>query len=142
MTAEKESQFWEELWTREGGIKPGELFDKESPSPALVSLVNNGALPKPTTKTKSVLIPGMGRGYDATFLAASGAYERAVGLDLAETAVASARERLKGLVGTERPKDKSVEFVAGDFFDRNVLGEETFGLVYDYTFLCGKFGIC
>ena len=127
-----EQAFWEDLWSRDGGLKPGTSFDILTPSPALVELVKSNQLPK----GDAALVPRCGRGYDVTFLASSGHYKKVIGIDLAKTGVQAANERLKSLEGKERPPQGSVEFICGDFFEYQ-FGEQKFDMIYDYTFLCG-----
>ena len=79
---------WTEMW--EAGIAPGELFDKESPTPLLAKFIKEDRIP-----SGRALVPGCGRGYDVTALAAPGRY--VLGLDIAEKAVEAARERRDAL---------------------------------------------
>ena len=57
---EKQHHRWTEIWQNE----PTPRFDKGCESPALVSLEQKGEIP-----LGRALVPGMGRGYDVTFLA-------------------------------------------------------------------------
>ena len=64
---------WGEIWRTEEVPK----FDKGCVSPALVDLERRGEIP-----SGRALIPGMGRGYDVTFLAR--ADRLAIGVDIVE----------------------------------------------------------
>ena len=73
MEDEKQHPRWAEMWQNEETPR----FDKGSVSPALVELESKGVIPK-----GRALVPGMGRGYDVTFLASS---DREVfGIDIVE----------------------------------------------------------
>jgi methyl halide transferase len=79
---------WENLWCN--GLRPGQSFDIVVPSPVLVQYLQQGLIP-----TGRALVPGCGRGYDVTFLAAS---DRTVlGLDISATAIAAATQRAQAL---------------------------------------------
>lgn len=118
---------WEGLWG--DGVAPGEYFDRMKPLPELERQVTEGLLPT----NGRALIPGCGRGYDVELLARSGKYEKVIGADISETAVANA-EKYLSKVDPPLP-ERSYSMIAGDFFaDKQFDGP--FCLVYDYTFLC------
>jgi hypothetical protein len=60
---EKQHPRWAEIWRSE----PTPRFDKGEVSPALSDLEARGMIPM-----GRALVPGMGRGYDVTFLACPG----------------------------------------------------------------------
>lgn len=96
-----------------------QLFDASGPSPALVHLLGSGT-GLVEVAGKRAFVPGCGRGYDIAALVGAGAAQ-AVGLELAPTAVAAAREHLAQQPGLS-PEAASV--VEGDFFQ---VGDERQG---------------
>lgn len=124
INAPHDYESWEEFWKT--GIKPGETFDKKFALPELVHQLSTEALPRGAR----ALVPGCGRGYAVEALSKSGRYDRVVGLDVAETAVAVANSYL---AGCELRGDAAV--VQGDFFEEGLF-EQPFDLVYEYTFFC------
>lgn len=118
-----------EMWS--AGLKPGELFDKMSPSPLLLKYIEtSGLLPD-----GRALVPGFGRGYDLTALASP--TRQVVGLEIAQTAISAAQERLDSTV--DFPFKEQISFQCRSFFDLNPSSNpatDSFDLVYDYTFLC------
>ena len=76
---------WESMWS--AGLKPGELFDASCPAPILVKLCESGEL-----TGHRAFVPGCGRGYAAAQLAT--VFSSVIGLDVAPTAVAAAKEQL------------------------------------------------
>mmetsp|Transcript_19470 Transcript_19470/g.28279 ORF Transcript_19470/g.28279 Transcript_19470/m.28279 type:complete len:209 (-) Transcript_19470:171-797(-) len=112
---------WEELWQN---LKPGERFDRLSVSPALVDLVETGVL-KPPVK---ILLPGVGRGYEAVYLAKNG-FDDVVGIDISPTALKEAQKYSEdnGVTG--------INYVQGDFFDPQVLTEK-YDVIIDFIFKC------
>lgn len=113
---------WEDMWTRDGGLKPGTQWDANRPLPFIETLFEKGLIPKGRG-----LVPGCGRAYAVKALARDGRH--VTGVDIAPSAVAAAKEFLEG-AGTD-PKTYSV--VEGSFFE---LEQDAFGFAYDYTFLC------
>jgi SAM-dependent methyltransferase len=96
-------------------------WDHGAASPGLIDfLAAHADLP-----TASVLVPGCGTGHDVRAWAKAG--WRAVGMDIAPTAVALARERTDqaGL---------SAEFHVGDFLHDHPQGE--FDWVFEHTLFC------
>ena len=67
---------WKDIWETETIPK----FDKQSPSPALVKLLEEGKVP-----LGRALIPGCGRGYDVALLASPNRH--ALGIDIVDTAM-------------------------------------------------------
>ncbi|CAK0788123.1 unnamed protein product [Prorocentrum cordatum] len=119
---------WEAMWSRDGGLQPGQAFDASAVEPAFADLLRAADPPLPREGAGGArpraLVPGCGRGYAVAELARAG-YE-ATGLELAPTAVQAAREHLGG------QPDAHVQ--GGDFFDFDP--GAGFDLVYDCTFLC------
>ena len=87
--------------------------------------------------SSKALVPGCGRGHDVILLSHLG-YD-AYGLDFSERAIQEAKEREKEEQKESDSKgDKGkVTWVAGDFFDQELLSKETgvdtFDLIFDYT---------
>ena len=124
--SEKEHPRWAEKWN--AGIAPGETFDMACPLPALVKMVDENQIPY-----GRALVPGCGRGYDVTLLAAPN--RTAIGLDISEVAIAAATERYNSLPDEERPPPESAVFISTSFFDLPEDDNSKFDFVYDYTFL-------
>ncbi|KAI8926719.1 S-adenosyl-L-methionine-dependent methyltransferase [Entophlyctis helioformis] len=80
----------------------------------------------PTPLGKTALVPGCGTGYDVLEFAKAG--YKAVGLDLAPTATARAREH-----AATQGAPANASFETGDFFK---LTGRQFDIVFDYTFAC------
>ncbi|CAG8979066.1 hypothetical protein HYALB_00000195 [Hymenoscyphus albidus] len=134
------NQKWDALWKE--GFLP---WDKGFPSPALVDLLADrkdlfGSVTE--GKKRKALVPGCGKGYDVLLFSAYG-YD-AYGLDVSETALEAAKETERRMEGDETYEIKGVEkgsvnWIVGDFFTndfwKDVEGEGTFDLIYDYTFL-------
>ena len=59
-----------------------------------------------------------------------------MGLDLSETAVLAAEERLRGIAPELSPPPGAASFVCGSFFDLPTEPAAKFDFVYDYTFMC------
>ena len=121
------STSWEGMWSR--GLARGQAFDADRVEPALVALMERRALP-----TGRALVPGCGRGYSLVQLAT--AERSALGLDIAPTGVAAAREYLAEAVGGSE-LEAQVSVQEADFFSEELvptLGQ--FDVVYDCTFLC------
>ncbi|SMR41516.1 unnamed protein product [Zymoseptoria tritici ST99CH_1E4] len=145
---------WESLWS-----KSTTPWDRSGPSLALKDAILSkpsifGPTPsskdQSTTCRKRALVPGCGRGYDVLLLASLG-YDT-VGLDASKTAIAAA-ESLKSTLASKPdpayapPAEANITpgtatFLEADFFKtlplpKNAEGkEETFDLIFDYTFLC------
>jgi len=132
-------QKWDDLWKE--GFLP---WDKGVPNPALVDLLSErqDLLPPPAKSgRRKALVPGCGKGYDVLLLSAFG-YD-AYGLDISSSALQEARKVEKemggkGVYETKEGAEKgSITWVAGDFFEdqflKDVEGEGTFDLIYDYT---------
>jgi hypothetical protein len=118
---------WENTWSKNGGLQPGQEFDASEPLPFINTLFEKNLVP-----TGIGFIPGCGRGY------AVGAFSRGgrsiLGIEISRTAVEAARKYL-----TENPPCEnsawttwSVEYAS--FFDYT--SEAKFDFAYDYTFLC------
>jgi len=124
---------WKQIWAEEFPPR----FDKQSVCPALQYLIDNGHIPE-----GRALVPGCGRGYDVTALAAEGRY--VVGVDLCEDAIFSATERLRQMlelceqcVQPPTPPLRSLEFRCTNFFALQTdVPEKLYDFVLDYTFLC------
>lgn len=128
---------WDQLWKE--GCTP---WDRKTPSPALVDLIEKERVPFATqavsssAKSKTALIPGCGRGYDVDYLAralAHRGFAQVIGLDVSKEAVQAAKQYLKD---NSSPPGASAE--VGDFFKPQDSATWTTGvdLIYDYTFLC------
>ena len=87
------------------------------------------------------MVPGCGKGYDVLLLSAFG-YD-AYGLEISSKALEAARQNEKemdgkGVYETREGVEKgSVTWLSGDFFAddflKDVKGEGSFDLIYDYT---------
>ncbi|KAG2482846.1 hypothetical protein HYH03_018237 [Edaphochlamys debaryana] len=119
---------WESIWS--AGLPAGVRWDQSQAAPALQELLRRGAV---DVRGKRVLVPGCGRGYDIPEFAAAGAAE-VVGLELAPTAVARAREYLtQGQWPGDQGSRMRVE--EGDFMAwADPAGP--FDVGFDYTFGC------
>ena len=115
---------WEDMWSRNGGLKPGQAFDASEPLPFITTLFEKNLVPK-----GSGIIPGCGRGYAVSAFAREG--RSILGMDISETAVKEAQHYLNN-----RPQCKGIQFSIeqGSFFD--ISCDKTFDFAYDYTFLC------
>ena len=118
---------WEAMWSR--GLARGQAFDANQPEPALVALMERHALP-----AGRALVPGCGRGYSVVQLASP---ERtALGLDIAPTGVAAARDFITEAVGGS-DLEAQVDVQEADFFSAEIVSKiGQFEVVYDCTFLC------
>ena len=116
---------WDAMWSR--GIESGQAFDCSRTEPAFERFLSARAA---TGRGASALVPGCGRGYALASLARAG-YEVCVGLEISNTARASALEHLKT---EDVPSTAVVEVMVEDFFA--FAPEEKFDLCYDCTFLC------
>jgi SAM-dependent methyltransferase len=116
---------WDAMWSR--GIERGQAFDCSRTEPAFERFLSARAA---TGRGASALVPGCGRGYALASLARAG-YEVCVGLEISNTARASALEHLKT---EDVPSTAVVEVMVEDFFA--FAPEEKFDLCYDCTFLC------
>lgn len=122
---------WETMWTAEGGLKPGQLFDAARSPPMLSAQLAAGSLP---AAGAHVLIPGCGRGYDVVLFVRAGAASVA-GLELAPTAQAAASAYLAETLTPE--EGAKAEVFSGDFFKwQHPTEGHSFDLGFDYTFLC------
>ncbi|KAF2719658.1 S-adenosyl-L-methionine-dependent methyltransferase [Polychaeton citri CBS 116435] len=132
---------WESLWQQK--VSP---WDRGKPSPALTDYLSQNLELSPTTgaSRKRALVPGCGRGYDVYLLSSFG-YD-AVGVDSSPTAVDEAKlvphatgdfDEIYSTRNEELGRGK-VDFIVADFFSPAMLPdtEESFDLIYDYTFLC------
>ena len=75
---------WDWLWTKDGGLKPGQFFDIAEAHPSLMKLIKTDILPD-----GRALIPGCGRGYDVGALACS--TRMVTGLETSPGAVTAAQ---------------------------------------------------
>jgi methyl halide transferase len=132
-------QKWDDLW--KDGFLP---WDKGFPNPALVDLLTErqDLFPSPTKLgRRKALVPGCGKGYDVLLLSSFG-YD-AYGLEISSNALEEARKVEKKMSGEgvyetrEGVEKGKITWLAGDFFADNFLkdveGEGTFDLIYDYT---------
>lgn len=115
---------WEEMWSANGGLPPGTLFDISGSHALLADFAAAGRVP-----VGRCLVPGCGRGYDVALLAAlPGRF--AVGLELSATAAATAEAYVRATGAA--PASFALE--SGDFF--TYAPAARFDFIYDYTFLC------
>ena len=132
-------QKWDDLYKE--GFLP---WDKGFPNPALVDLLSERKdlfNAPPTTRRRKALVPGCGKGYDVLLLSAHG-YD-AYGLEISPKALEAARQTEKemngkGVYETQKGVQKGkITWLSGDFFKdeflKDVDGEKTFDLIYDYT---------
>ena len=70
---------WEGMWSRDGGLQPGQKFDANRPLPFLTKVFEKKLIPQGLG-----LIPGCGRGYAVGAFASQG--NKVVGLELSKTA--------------------------------------------------------
>jgi methyl halide transferase len=132
-------QRWDDLWKE--GFLP---WDKGFPNPALVDLLTERQdlfPPSSGSERRKALVPGCGKGYDVLLLSAFG-YD-AHGLEISSNALEAARKNEKEMDGygiyetREGVQKGKVTWLAGDFFAdeflKEVEGEGTFDLIYDYT---------
>ncbi|GJJ71999.1 methyl halide transferase [Entomortierella parvispora] len=115
---------WNELWKR--GIHP---WDKSTPSPALVEVIEQKPIKDQIPQTGNVLVPGCGRGVDVFYL--SNEHRKAYGLDISPIAV----QQCKDIRAEKHIPESQAEFFEGDFFKFDIPAGG-FQLVYDYTFFC------
>ena len=118
------SPSWEQMWA--AGLQPGQAFDVGSASATLLGCLSRGSYAGRTGMR--ALVPGCGRAYDALALVAHG-FDEVVALDLAPTAVQSARAFL---AASEDAGAARVTCVEGDFFEH----AGTYDFIWDCTFLC------
>lgn len=118
------AQDWEEIW--QCGVNPGDYFDMKGPAPALLAELSADWMPR---GEGSVLVPGMGRGYDLEAIARSDRYAKVVGVDISQLAADTAREYLASC----KLSRQIWEVKCADFF---AFDAEKYDLVIDYTFLC------
>jgi SAM-dependent methyltransferase len=133
-------QKWDDLWKE--GFLP---WDKGFPNPALLDLLSERKdlfnVTPPVTRRRKALVPGCGKGYDVLLLSAYG-YD-AYGLDVSPSALEAARQTEKEMSGEgvyetkEGVQKGNITWLSGDFFKdeflKDVEGEKTFDLIYDYT---------
>jgi SAM-dependent methyltransferase len=110
-TLPAERQYWEERWRK--GQTGWDLGQVSPPLKAYLSQL--------TRRDLSILIPGCGNAWEASYLAEAG-YSDVTLLDIAPTAVASLRERF----------GEKVKVHLGDFFRH----EEKHDLMLEQTFFC------
>lgn len=122
---------WEDMWTKDGGLKAGTYFDAAGSSKVLLQVLAQKS-PHPSA---SALVPGCGRGYDVIEMAKIG--YQAVGVEIAPSALVAATEYNKECLEKEGVADRkgSATFIAEDFF-KIAPPAGGFDLIYDYTFLC------
>ncbi len=104
-------QYWEERWQK--GRTGWDLGQVSPPLEAYLSQLMRRDL--------SILVPGCGNAWEASYLAGAG-FSDVTLLDIAPTAVASLRERFGGKVKVQ----------LGDFFRQ----EEKYDLILEQTFFC------
>jgi len=95
-------------------------WDKGEPAPGLVDWLKAQTL-DPETR---VLVPGCGRGHDASAWAKAGF--DTTGMDLAEIALSNAREKYESL--------PNLAFFPGNFLDEKP--QEPYDLIFEHTLYC------
>ena len=95
-------------------------WDKGEPAPGLVDWLKKHTL-HPETR---VLVPGCGRGHDASAWANAGF--DTTGMDLAEIALSDAREKYESL--------PNLAFFPGNFLDEKP--QEPYDLIFEHTLYC------
>ncbi|KAG8218361.1 S-adenosyl-L-methionine-dependent methyltransferase [Butyriboletus roseoflavus] len=115
---------WDNAW--KVGVTP---WDSGDVQPALCNLIMSNELDLP--KNGRALIPGCGKGYDATFIASQLGLD-VLAIDLSSTAIQAARDRFD--TSSSRVPDAKVSFEVADFFAFSVPDDQRFTLIYDYTF--------
>jgi len=126
--SELENGRWEAMWSK--GLNPGDRFDCYTSSPVLINRVKEGSIP-----IGRALVPGCGRGYDCTTLAASDRF--VVGAEISPTALEAAHSRLAAISDSECSAKHMIQLVSTSFFDLPTSSpDQLFDFVYDYTFFC------
>ncbi|PWN49094.1 S-adenosyl-L-methionine-dependent methyltransferase [Violaceomyces palustris] len=137
---------WDKAWL--SNLTP---WDAKAPQPALLELLDGkhddqlkvtGAGISSILPTQGIaLVPGCGRGYDATLFAQRLGLQ-SWGVDISPTAVDQANQWLADQQLAEDVKSK-INFAKADFFKLGTsetsvpeLGASSVDLAYDYTFLC------
>ncbi|KAG0368229.1 TPMT family [Gamsiella multidivaricata] len=120
----KQQDGWNELWKRD--IHP---WDKETPSPALIEVIEQKPISAQIPKSGNALVPGCGRGVDVFYLGNEN--RKAYGLDISPIAV----QQCKDIRTKKGVSESQAEFMVGDFFKFDI-PSGGFQLVYDYTFFC------
>lgn len=119
---------WTAMWNK--GIQPGQIFDKSVTSPLLLKFLQENRVP-----SGRALVPGCGRGYDVTSLAAPDRH--VLGLDIADKAVEAAKDRRDSLSVDLCSSKANADFQTTSFFEVDVSDESNrFDFIYDFTFLC------
>ena len=106
---------WEERYQQEDTP-----WDKDEPAPGLIDWLNEQTL-APETR---VLVPGCGRGHDASAWAKMG-FET-TGMDLSEIALANARQKYETL--------PNLAFFPGNFLEEKP--QEPYDLIFEHTLYC------
>ncbi|KAJ3031377.1 UNVERIFIED_CONTAM: hypothetical protein HDU68_004456 [Siphonaria sp. JEL0065] len=117
------ADFWEAAWVNN---RTG--WDLGGATPALLSILKSHEQVLFPTADATVLIPGVGRGYDVIAFAAKQGV-KVVGLDISATGVAEAQ---KELTKANLVEDRAQVLVA-DFFEYKA---PPYSVVFDHTFLC------
>ncbi|KAG2387728.1 hypothetical protein C9374_001322 [Naegleria lovaniensis] len=113
---------WDQLWRDQSTP-----WDTKQASPILKHLVET--IYQDRADIKHALVPGCGNGYDVDTLSALKSVETVVGLDISETAIASANSKKTQF---QYGNPNKVQFVCQDFFTL----DKKFDIIFDYTFLC------
>ncbi|KAI9332846.1 S-adenosyl-L-methionine-dependent methyltransferase [Obelidium mucronatum] len=108
MTTSTNAEFWESAWTNK---RTG--WDIQGPTPALLSVLKSHATLLFPTSQETVLIPGVGRGYDVVAIALDKPGVKVIGLDISATGVSEAQKELdKANLGSDR-----AQVLLADFFE-------------------------
>ncbi|OKL63911.1 hypothetical protein UA08_00611 [Talaromyces atroroseus] len=144
---------WAGLWNNKGederlpwdrGCHSAALEDVLQEKKELVGEAFLTEVPHKSNCRKRALVPGCGTGYDVLLLASFG-YDT-YGLDYSHVAIETAKKEAAKNADQYAMRDPGVGrgkvvFVQGDFFkdewlEKLGLGQNSFDLIYDYTFFC------
>ncbi|KAH7930247.1 S-adenosyl-L-methionine-dependent methyltransferase [Leucogyrophana mollusca] len=111
---------------RQQNVMPWDAGEVQRP---LQDLVLSGTLDLP--RLGRALVPGCGRGYDASFIASALGLD-VLAMDISPTAIQAAKEHLAR--APQALSGGTIVFEETDFFTYSVSDDEKFALAYDYTF--------
>ncbi|KAF8156640.1 S-adenosyl-L-methionine-dependent methyltransferase [Crassisporium funariophilum] len=130
---ENDLSTWDLAWTK--GVTP---WDRREVQPSLKEALDSGIMK--FSKEGRALVPGCGSGTDLVYIASTSGLTT-LGVEVSETAVRAANERLKlGCRHIEESKKANPKINASvnivDFFQLETSDEEKFDLIFDHTFFC------
>jgi hypothetical protein len=136
--ADRANSKWDDLWGEnfmpwDRGVSNPALEDTLISKKELIPSAMEGSAPR-----RKALVPGCGRGYDVLLLSSFG--YNAFGLEVSDKALDACRtfEKSDGNRYTARDESigkGSVNWVHGDFFANDWNPNDTYDVIYDYTFL-------